>query len=193
MGARRISIVPVSLVVSGLLLLGSVGGLQAAGSCALAAPTSVKVGDPLDILGSGFPASRTVDVSLKVQGGPGDAFTVQSDASGAFKISLTPEESDAGVTTLTATAGTTCSAAVTFAVRGANTPAPTPAPTATATSGSRGAAAGASAQPSRAPRTDAVALTGGAGVPSRLPWALGVLVLVLGLAGLAATRPARSR
>ena len=190
MRARRISIVSVSLLVSGLWLVSSAGSLNAAGSCALSAPTTVKVGDPLNIVGSGFPASTAIDLVLKVQGKAGDAFSVQSNSSGGIQISLTPEESDAGVTTVTATAGSTCTATVTFTVVGANAPVPT----ATATGGSSGSAAGASAPPSAAPRTDTISVTtGSSGGPSPMLWLLGGLSVVIGAGGLIATRPARSR
>jgi hypothetical protein len=193
MNAVRTRIVPVAVLWLALLMPLSASPANAAGNCALSAPATVKVGDPLDINGSGFPATTSVDVVFKLEGSQGDAFSVESDASGGFQISLTPEESDAGVTTVTATAGSTCAATVTFTVRGTTAPAPTATATATAAPGSSGSA-GASAQPRGAPRTDTLSVTAGSsGGPSSIPWLLGVLSIVIGLGGLLATRPARSR
>jgi hypothetical protein len=156
----------------------------AAATCTLAAPGTVAIGTPLAIQGSGFPASSTVDVSLTVEGGSPDQFTVQSDASGAFQINLTPEAADAGKTTVVATAGAVCTAQVTFTV-GASGGTATPKPT------QAGAGAGAA---TTAPRTDAeAAVEGGTSGPAPTAWQLALLMLFLGLGGLMATLPARSR
>jgi hypothetical protein len=154
----------------------------AAAECALRAPAYVNVGTALTIEGTGFPASADVDIALSIEGGGSDAFSVQSDAAGALQISLTPEVIDIGVTTATATAGSTCTAQVTYTVlaAGATPPSTTSAST---EAGGTGAAPG-------APRTDSAGLDGpGGGSPGA--WLLGSILIVLGGASLFLTRASR--
>ncbi len=191
MDVRRIPMVGASLVVSGLLALLAAGPAGAASGCTLTAPATVRVGDPLNVAGKGFPASSDIDVALVVEGGSPDQFTVQSNATGDFQISLTPEEADAGKTTITANAGKVCSATVTLTVLGANDAAPTP------TAAPAGSAGGAAGSRGTAPRTDTASGpsgpsgSSGGGLP--IMWVLAALSLAIGAVGLIATRPARSR
>jgi hypothetical protein len=183
MHARPIPIVSTFLVASGILVLLLVAPAAAA-TCRLSAPAKVAIGTPLSIVGSGFPASSSVDVSLTIEGGSPDEFTAQSDASGAFQISLTPEAADAGKTTVVATAGAGCTAQVVFTV-GTSNAAPTPEPT------EAPAGAGTEANP---PKSDAAATVPAptTGTPFAA-WLVAVAVLAIGLGGLIATRPVRSR
>ena len=177
MDTRRARILAGSTFVLGLLVSVLVSPVAAA-TCALSAPPTVKIGTPLAIKGSGFPASSTIDVALTIEGGTPDAFTVTSDAAGAFQISLTPEAADLGKTTVVTTAGSTCSAKVTYAVISSAPVAPV---------------AAATSRPV-APHTDAVSLPGDRGPGERLDaWSLAVVVVVIGTLGLVATRPRRSR
>lgn len=181
-------------VIAGLfvLLLAAPAGV-AADSCTLIAPATVKVGTPLSINGTGFPANSNVDIALTLEGGTPDEFAVQSDASGAFVISLTPEAADVGTSTIVARAGTVCTAQTTFTVTGAApTPAPTPTPARSASpegtatpSGVVGGATGVDATP---PRSDTSEMGGGwsAGTSPTL-WAFALLILAIGVGGLAAT------
>ena len=174
MDTRRARTLAGSTFLLGLLVSALVSPVAAA-TCALSAPPTVKIGTPLAIKGSGFPASSTIDVALTIEGGTPDAFTVTSNAAGAFQISLTPEAADLGKTTVVTTAGSTCSAKVTYTVISS-------APVAAATS-----------RPV-APRTDAASLPGDRGPGERLDaWLLAVVVVVIGTFGLIATRPRRSR
>jgi hypothetical protein len=188
MNARRIPIVSAALLALGLA--GSVVGVVgAAGSCALSAPPSVRVGEPLKIDGTGFPTNTTVDVTLSVQGGGSDAFSVKSNASGAIQISLTPEAAYVGVTPVKATAGSICSATVTLTVLAANGGAPAP-----AASAATGAAAEATPRSSRAPRTDTMPANGA--TPARWPpnaWVLALACIGLGLGSLLVARPTQRR
>jgi hypothetical protein len=181
MDARRVRVLVVTLFSVSLLTPLWIASAVAA-TCALTAPATVAIGTPLAIVGSGFPASSSVAVSVTLAGGSPDEFQVQSDASGAFTISLTPEAADAGRTTVVATAGAVCTARVVFTVGTSN------APVSTEPSSSKAAAGTA------APRTDTVDV-----VPARatgMPftdWLVAVLLLVIGLGGLVATRPVRGR
>jgi hypothetical protein len=183
MDAKRARFLAGSIVAGGLLASLSAGPAMAA-DCTLSAPATINVGTAFAIEGAGFPASSSVDVTLAVEGGASDAFTVQSNAAGTFRIDLTPETADIGKTTVVATAGSACSVGVAYTILGANQTAP---PTAEPAAS---AAAGGTAAP--APRTDTVmvsktsSLTPGA-------WLLAVLVLAMGGAGLLATRMARRR
>jgi hypothetical protein len=171
-----------SATILGLGLLVPICVLPAtAATCALSAPATVQVGSPLAILGSGFPVSSSIDVSIGLQGATPDQFAVQSDGAGAFQINLTPEFADVGTTTVLASAGTTCSAQAVFAVTGATA---SPTPEATAPPG--GSGNDASGAP---PRTDvAIVVTDkAANVPS-IGWALALLTLLIGLAGALVTR-----
>lgn len=152
----------------------------AAADCTLTAPAYVNVGTPISIEGAGFPASVDVDISLEIEGGPSDEFLVQSDASGAIQLVLTPEDIDVGVTTLAATAGSACMAEVTYTVlaAGATPPPATPEPT---DSGETGA------EP-QAPLTD-VDIAGGPEPFSSTWWAVALILVALGLAGRLITRP----
>jgi hypothetical protein len=177
MDTRRARILFTSLVSLVGVMAASASPVAAA--CALSAPASVNIGAPLAINGSGYPASTAVDVSITVDGGAPDEFTVQSDANGTFQISLTPEASDAGLTTVVATTGAACTAQ---AVIGVGVPAPTEAP---------GPAEPEAVAP---PRTDALAAVPASTSAARgLPWLMAVALFVLGVVGLYATRPARSR
>jgi hypothetical protein len=167
----------------------------AAAECALTAPAFGRVGSVLAVNGTGFPASATIDIALTVEGGNPDEFSVQSDPSGEFEITLTPEAIDEGETTVTASAGSTCTAQVTFDILGENEPAPTTEPTVGPTSEPTGEAAGAAASSGPdAPRTDVV--LGSDANAERDPgaWLGGGLVLImLGVVGLVASRPVGGR
>lgn len=180
MDARRVRILVGSICSAGMLM--SLLVTPAAAACALSAPDSVDIGSPLNIQGSGFPASTTVDVSITIEGGSPDEFTVQSDASGGFAIGLTPEAADTGITTVVASAGADCTAQTVIAV-GVDVVAETPEPTAEAE--------GVGAAP---PRSDGEDL-GQDRAPgaSTLPWLMGGLMFLLGIGGVYATRPARKR
>ena len=78
MDTRRARTLAGSTFLLGLLVSALVSPVAAA-ECALSAPATVKVGTPLAINGSGFPASSTIDVALTIEGGTPDAFTVTSD------------------------------------------------------------------------------------------------------------------
>jgi hypothetical protein len=185
MVARHVRIL-VGSVFSASLLACSLVAPAAAAECVLIAPATANVGSPMTIQGTGFPASSDVDIALSVQGGPSDAFAVQSSASGELHISLTPEEAEAGLTTMTATAGSTCTAQVVFTVLGAGeTPPPTSEPD--------GSAAGEGAEPT-VPRTDLSSVQGeSTAFLSGSAWFLALLILVVGAWGLIAGRSARSR
>jgi hypothetical protein len=155
----------------------------AAATCTLSAPATVQVGDSLAIVGSGFPASSSVDISISLDGASPDEFAVQSDGAGAFQISLTPESADIGSTTVVATAGATCSARAVYVVSGTATPTPAPAASTPPKSSSGGAGG--------PPRTDTVGAD--ASPQPDVPvggLSLAILVVVLGLLGLLATRRA---
>ena len=161
-------------------------GPAAAADCALSAPSAAKVGTPLAIGGTAFPANAIVDIELTVNGATTDQFSVRSDAAGGFQFSLTPEAADAGKTTVVATAGSACSARVVSNVLGPNdTPLLTGGPT-----GSTGSATG---TPS-APGTDADAPLGEGptGAPMNA-WVLALVALIIGMIGLIATRPTQGR
>ena len=182
----------VSIGAGGVLAIGllasSGGQVLAAGSCALSAPASVRVGDQVVIRGTGFPAATAVDVTLSIAGGSPDALSVQSDPAGGLAITLTPEPADVGTTTVTARAGSACSATTKFTVVGAAGAAPTPEPTPAAS------LAAPSSAPSTAPRTDAVAVAArlpGTGDPS--PWLLALICLGVGLGSLAFGRQRQAR
>lgn len=180
MDARRTRSLVVTFL-SGALLTAVLAAPTVAATCTLDAPTTVDIGSPLTINGSGFPASATVDVSLTIEGGSPDTFSVQADASGAFTISLTPEAADLGVTTIVATAGANCTAQVLVGV-GVPAPSETTEPTA--------AAVGAGA----APRTDmGDALAEPDPGSSSMLWLVAGLLFGIGISGLYATRPARNR
>ena len=161
-------------------------GPAAAADCALSAPSTAKVGTPLAIGGTGFPANSIVDIELTVNGATTDQFSVRSDGAGGFQFSLTPEAADAGKTTVVATAGSACSARAVATVLGPNdTPFLTGGPT-----GATGCATG---TPS-APGTDADATLGEypAGAPLNA-WMLALVALIIGTIGLIATRPTQGR
>jgi hypothetical protein len=176
-----------SATILGLGLLIPIYVLPAtAATCALSAPGTVLVGSPLAILGSGFPASSSIDISIGLEGATADQFAVQSDGAGAFRINLTPEPADVGTTTVVATAGTTCSAQAVFSVTGTTA---SPTPESTAPPG--GSGTDASGPP---PRTDAAIIVAdkAANVPSS-GWALALLTLLIGLSGALLTRRAGRR
>jgi hypothetical protein len=187
MDSPRIRITGLAIVACGLLMGLTTLPVAAAGGCSLTAPNAIRVGDPLSITGSGFPATWMVDVSLTLDGGSPDAFTVDSTAGGDIQITLTPEAADIGHTTVVATANSTCSATVEFTVVGATATLP---PERTATPGDDSGTG--SNGGGTAPRTDSAA-PGAAGSDALPPtaWLIGVLSLLIGIAGLVATRPAR--
>lgn len=173
--ARLLGVTTVMLTLAFPLVVGS----ALAATCAMTAPGTAEIGTPIAIEGSGFPASTGIDVSLAIEGGATDNFTVQSDASGAFLISLTPESADVGKTTVAAIAGTTCSAQVEYTVLGAGeTIAPTAAP----------AAGGATA-----PHTDATSTRRGTVELPLTALVIGILSFVIGTGGVIATRQAKRR
>jgi hypothetical protein len=179
-----------ALITSAFLLSGVASvavSPVAAATCTLTAPASVSIGSTLTIDGSGFPASTAVDVSITIEGGSPDEFSAQSDATGAFQISLTPEAADAGMTTVVASAGAGCSAQVVVAV-GTTTGGGTPEPT-------EAGAAGAGAEPSggQPPTTDGVSASQTAPASSGVAAWLALILLSAGIGGLLLTRPARSR
>lgn len=176
-----------SAAVLGLGLLIPIAVVPAtAATCSLSAPTTTRVGDPLAIVGSGFPPSSSVDISIALEGVTPDQFSAQSDAAGAFTIRLTPEPADAGRTTVVATAGATCSVQAVFTVTLATA---TPTPEATPTQSKPSARA-----TSAPPRTEA-APTAARKTSDVLPigWTLALLILVIGLSGTMLTRRAKGR
>jgi len=172
-----------SALTIGLLALVWAGPVTAA-DCALSAPPWGRVGTEFAIQGSGFPASAGVDIELAIAGGATDGFTVQSDTSGEFEISFTPEPIDEGRTTVTATAGSTCSAEIQYDIIGANDPAPTAEPVGAATTPAPGA-----------PRTDTGFAAAGEMEEDRNGWlAFGLILLGSGILGLVVVRrPTRDR
>lgn len=185
MDARRIRVLTAPVFAVVLLALLWVGPAVAA-ECALSAPSTAKVGTPLAIGGTGFPTNSIVDIELTVNGAVTNQFSVQSDAAGGFQFSLTPEATDAGKTTVVATAGSACSARVVATVLGPNdTPFLTEGPT--------GATGGATGTPS-APGTDRVTTLGEGSTEANLrAWTLALAALVIGAVGLIATRPTQGR
>ena len=169
-----------TIIALGLMASQAVG-LAAAATCTLSAPATVQIGSPITILGSGFPVSSSIDVSIGLEGATADQFAVQSDGAGAFQLNLTPEPADAGKTTVLASAGATCSAQAIFTVTG-----PSALPTPEATTPPTGSGNGATGTP---PRTDAAPVTVGqtTGVPV-IGWTLALLLLVIGFGGALATR-----
>ena len=164
-----------SAIIVGIALLVSLFAVPAsAAGCSLSAPFAVRVGDPVDIVGSGFPASTTVDVSLTLNGGTPDELTVDSSQDGGFHINLTPEAADTGTTVVQAKAGTTCTATVTMTVVAANATLP-PEPTASP----QAEGPGDSGTP---PRTDAAARsTATTSGVAPTTWVMAILILVVGL------------
>lgn len=201
MDARRVGFASATVIASLFALLLAAPVAVAADGCTLTAPATVKVGTPLSINGSGFPVSSSVDISLTLAGGTPDEFAVQSDAGGAFVISLTPEPEDVGSTTVVAKAGTVCTAQVTFTVTGAApTPAPTPTPAPSsgteataAPGGDVGGATGGNGE-ATPPRSDTtVTAAGPSAGPSPTLWALALIILAIGVGGLVVTGRSRSR
>lgn len=183
MDARRARVLAGSTFLISLLAVSAAGQAAAAG-CALSAPAYVNVGSPLTIEGSGFPASATVDIAFSLDGSPSDAFTVQSTGTGALEIALTPEVVDIGLTTVVATAGSTCSATATYTVLAAGqTPAASPEPPASSAP---------QVQP-RAPHTDAIGMVESREMPDSMPVILALGLVVVGLTGLLLARSPRRR
>jgi hypothetical protein len=179
MEARRARILIASIGISAMAL--AVWATPVAAACALSAPDTVDIGSPLVVEGSGFPASSTVDVSITVDGGTPDEFSVQTDASGGLLINLTPESSDAGLTTIVASSGAGCTVQV---VVGVGVPAPTDAPVAT----------GGTAEADSPPRTDAADPASMSSPFTLSPaWLLAGFLFLVGVGGLYATRPVRRR
>lgn len=184
MDARRVRFLAGSTILSGLLA-GSLAAPAAAADCALSAPAYVNVGTQITIEGAGFPASASVDISLEIQGGASDEFTVQSDGTGALQFAFTPEVIDIGVTTVKATSGSACNAVVTYTVlaAGATPPPVTPEPE---------VSSGTGAEPG-APPTDVDPLATIGGAPAVVSWGLAFALVATGCLGLFLTRPARRR
>ena len=180
MDARRARIFAGSALLI-TLLVATWAGPVAAADCTLSAPAYVNVGTQLTIDGSGFPASTSVDISFSIAGGASDAFTVQSNASGALQIALTPEDLDIGVTTIQAKAGSACTAQVSYTVLAAGE---TPPPAASA---EPVASPGTGTEPA-APRTDAEAAIGGGDQSSAALWVLALALVAAGSTGLFLTR-----
>ncbi len=187
MNVRRVRILVASTLSAGLLLPLFVTPVAAA--CALSAPASVDIGTILEIDGSGFASDAIVDVSIAIDGGTPDEFSVPADGNGAFVITFTPEAADMGVTTVIASTGADCTAEAVIGVGvGAPAEAPAPAETPASAEGSAGSGAGAPA-----PRTDGLEATASSGTSPSRPWLLAGVLFVIGLGGLFVTRPARSR
>jgi hypothetical protein len=181
MDAKRARILAGSALVMSLLMA-TWAAPAAAADCTLSAPAYVNVGTPLTIEGSGFAASTSVDIAFSLDGTASDAFTVQSTADGALQIALTPEDIDIGVTTVHATAGTACTAQVTYTVLAAGaTPPPSPEP---------GDSSGTGATPTP-PRTDTEAPVGHDGVSGAALWLLALALVAAGSTGLFWTRSTR--
>jgi hypothetical protein len=184
MDARRARVLAGSAFL--MSLLGATWAAPvAAADCTLSAPAYANVGTPVSIEGAGFPASTSVDIAFSLDGTASDSFTVQSTAAGALQLALTPEDIDVGVTIVRATAGTACSAQVTYTVLAAGA---TPPPSATA---APEATSGTGADPT-APRTDSEAAMGGGGWSSSAAW-LALVLVAVGSGGLFSTRSARRR
>ncbi len=181
MDPRRIRILLGPGIAAALLAM-LLAAPVAAAECALTAPAAVNVGNPLTIEGAGFPASTSVDIELSIDGTAVDSFTQQSDASGNLSISLTPEDADLGTTRVVATAGSTCTAEVTYVVLAAGETLP---PTAEP-EGNAGASP-------TAPRTDASGITDGTKVTNGITAALAIVLLAIGAAGLVSTRSRHNR
>lgn len=183
---RRIRQISTLAVAGGLLVL-MVAAPAAAADCVLSAPTTVDIGSDLAIEGSGFPANAAVDVSISIEGGASDDLAVQSNASGAFTINLTPESADEGVTTVVATSGADCRAEV---VIGVGVPAPASQTGGEAAGEAAGEAGGAGAG---APRTDGVSGGPTNGGRPLVLWLVAGALIGLGIGGRYASRPSRSR
>ncbi len=184
MDARRARLLA-GLTVLANLLAASLAAPTAAADCTLSAPAYVNVGTQITIDGAGFPASAAVDISLKLQGGASDEFTVQSDGTGALQFAFTPEGLDIGVSTVQATSGSACNAEVTYTVlaAGATPPPATPEP---ANSSGTGAEPG-------APPTDSDARATIVGAPAVVSWGFVFSLVATGCLGLFLTRRARRR
>lgn len=181
MDARRIRILLGPGIAAGVLAT-LLAAPVAAADCVLTAPAAVNVGDALTIEGTGFPASTSIDIELSIDGSAVDSFTQQSDASGNLSISLTPEDADLGTTRVVATAGSTCTAEVTYVVLAAGETLP---PTAEP-EGDAGAGA-------TAPRTDASGITESPNGTNGITAALAIVLLAIGAAGLVSTRATGKR
>jgi len=182
MNARRHPVLAGAAFAAGLLAT-VLAAPVAAAECTLSAPAYVNVGTALTIEGSGFPASTSVDIDFAIVGGASDAFSVQTDATGALQIALVPDDIDIGETTVEATAGSTCTASVTYTVLAAGAT-PPPALTEEPETGTGNAPT--------APGTDKGSGIGGGG-STGLPWVLGLALVGAGSTGLYLTRSPRRR
>jgi hypothetical protein len=174
----------VAAAVAIALLVGSRPTPVEAAECRLSAPATSTVGTILTVNGSGFPAVSSVEIVLTTKGQAPQDFSVQTDSSGNLAFSLTPEAADLGETTVVATAGSTCSVQVQITILAKGQAAPT------------ATAKAARATPDHAatvPSTDAASndlnIIGSGGSA----WLAGGFLLLLGVIGLLATRPARGR
>jgi hypothetical protein len=182
MDARRARILAGSALLG--LLASASAAPAAAADCTLSSPTYVNVGTQITIDGTGFPASTDVDISISLDGSPTDAFTLLSDTGGSLEIALTPEDIDIGVTTIQATAGTACTASVTYSVLAAGaTPPPAPAEEPDAGPGNV----------ATAPGTDKASGVGGDSGSPGPSFALALALVAAGSAGLFLTRSPRRR
>jgi hypothetical protein len=126
--------------------------------------------------------STSVDITFALDGSPSDSFTVDSTTAGALAIALTPEEADIGVTTVQASAGSACTATVTYTVLAAGqTPGASPEP----------AASAAPLIAPGAPRTDAEDLVGPTGWSGGAAIMLAFALVIAGATGLLVTRSPR--
>jgi hypothetical protein len=178
-------------ILVGAALMASMGmtfaATPAAAACGLTGPDSVQVGTVLSVYGAGFPANASVDVTIAIDGEPSDSFTTQSGQAGAIEISMTPEASEAGLTTISVTAGPGCATEVVVEVLA---PGQTARPR-TTTQPAGDTAAGGSG--SGAPPTDGAAAGNtpdqGQLATSILPW----VIVGAGVLGLIKTSPGRAR
>lgn len=157
----------------GAAVLAVLSALPALGAttCTLTAGAVAPIGAPFTVSGAGFPGSTGVDVRVATAGASTDEFAVQTDASGAFQISLTPESVDTGEARVEASSGS-CTASVRFLV--GEPPLASDAPR--ATTGAAG----------DTPRTDTAGPVGERA--SWLPWLVALGLLMTGAVGLTVTR-----
>ena len=197
MGSARTSLRRIVVAAALWLVVGGLGAPSAAAAtCAISAPTSVNVGSGVTISGSGFPAGSSVGITVKINNGDPDSFSVAADATGAFTMQLTTEASDIGRTSVKASVAGGCSDQLVYAVVDPNAPPPpaTPEPASGGAAAGGAAGTGAVADESGPPRTDAAMSAADAPTSTAsLLLVVGVLVFVIGFGGLVTTRPAPRR
>jgi len=191
----RLLLVPV-LACSMLMTVATAPVLGA--GCTLTAPAApVPVGTQVSIVGSGFPADIDVAVTLTNAAAAPVDLTAHSDASGAFLLSLQVDTGDVGSTSVTASAGTGCTAQAVLVVTAASTgtPAASVAPSAIASPAAAASPSGAPAavvsspagskstmRPLAATNAAPQPPSEGSSLPSMLIL-LGLVVLAIGVAG----------